>query len=126
MEHRHEHRPTKTSRRSTSRRPIRWPAAQRREPPAGIQGWGADLDPAMRPAVPMERTPPRFVDVHWDEHRAPALARQGLPLHRAARLTPVYGTAQPPSGPVRPDARPALQVRENDLRHWLILLAPTA
>src|SRR3712207_7304024 len=25
-----------------------------------IQGWGADLDPADRPAVPMERTPPRL------------------------------------------------------------------
>jgi hypothetical protein len=30
-----------------------------------IQGWGADLDPANRPAVPMERTPPRL-DVPWD------------------------------------------------------------
>jgi hypothetical protein len=27
---------------------------------AHIQGWGADLDRKQRPAVPMERTPPRL------------------------------------------------------------------
>ena len=38
------------------------PEAHKRTPPPGIQGWGADLDPAMRPAYPMERTPTRFID----------------------------------------------------------------
>jgi hypothetical protein len=31
-----------------------------------IEGWGADRDPANRPAVPKERTPPRLDNVHWD------------------------------------------------------------
>ena len=30
---------------------------------AHIPGWGADLDPANRPAYPKERTPPRRVEV---------------------------------------------------------------
>ena len=42
------------------------PAERPRKPPPNIQGWGADLDPAVRPAVPMERTPPRLDNVHWD------------------------------------------------------------
>lgn len=33
---------------------------------ADIPGWGSDLDHAMRPAVPMERTPPR-IDVPWSD-----------------------------------------------------------
>ena len=35
---------------------------------AHIKGWGADLDPANRPAYPKERTPPRLdPPVRWQE-----------------------------------------------------------
>ncbi len=34
---------------------------------SNIEGWGADLDPKNRPAVPRERTPPRFINAHWTE-----------------------------------------------------------
>jgi hypothetical protein len=34
-----------------------------REQLQGIPGWGSDLDRKNRPAVPMERTPPRFIHV---------------------------------------------------------------
>lgn len=99
------------------------PAEQRREPPADIQGWGADLDPAMRPAVPKERTPQRFVDAYWDDIE-PQPSRGVKVLHSNERpgLTPIYGTAQPPSGLSGLIRRAAFRHSENDLRHWLMLL----
>jgi hypothetical protein len=98
------------------------PDAHKRKPPAGIVGWGADLDPKMRPAVPMERTPPRFINVHWDDldHQPPSVKV----FHSTERpgLTPVYGTAQPPSGVSGMIRAGAFHYSENDLRHWLMLL----
>ena len=73
------------------------PQEQRRKPPAGITGWGADLDPIARPAYPKERTPPRFINPPDQlEHQHPSVKV----FHSTERpgLTPVYGTAQPPSG----------------------------
>ncbi|RYY67091.1 MAG: hypothetical protein EOO24_53540 [Comamonadaceae bacterium] len=97
------------------------PAAQRRKPPEGIQGWGADLDPAVRPAVPKERTPPRL-DVPWD---APAQQPHTVEvLHSTERpgMTPVFGTSVPPSGVSGMIRRGAFRYSENDLRRWLMLL----
>jgi hypothetical protein len=99
------------------------PEERRRKPPAGIVGWGADLDPAVRPAVPKERTPQRFVDVTGDE-----LVQQpdrGVKVfHSTERpgLTPVYGTAQPPRGLSGMIRHYAFHHSENDLRRWLMLL----
>lgn len=100
------------------------PADQRRQPPAGIQGWGADLDPAVRPAVPKERTPQRFVDVHWSDIE-PQQSRDVKVFHSTERpgLTPVYGTAQPPRGLSGLMRKGAFRFSENDLRHWFILMA---
>lgn len=99
------------------------PEDRRRKPPAGIQGWGADLDPAVRPAVPKERTPQRFVDAHWDDIE-PQRPRDVKVLHSNERpgLTPIYGTAQPPSALSGLIRRAAFRHSENDLRHWLMLL----
>jgi len=98
------------------------PEAQRRKPPEGIQGWGADLDPQARPAFPKERTPPRFINVHWDdlEHQQ----RTVKVFHSTERpgLTPVFGTAQPPKGVSGLIRGAAFRYSENDLRHWLMLL----
>ena len=98
------------------------PEEHQRKPPAGIEGWGADLDPAVRPAYPMERTPPRFINVHWDEleHQRPTVKV----FHSKERpgLTPVFGTAQPPSGVSGLIRAGAFRYSENDLRHWLMLL----
>jgi hypothetical protein len=99
------------------------PEARQKQPPEGVQGWGADLDPADRPAVPMERTPPRLPNLHWD---APAAqARRVEVLHSSERpgLTPVFGTSTPPSGLSGVMRRVAFRYSENDLRHWLMLLA---
>ena len=98
------------------------PAEHPKQPPAGIQGWGADLDKAVRPAVPMERTPPRLHNVHWDE---PPHQRQTVKVfHSTERpgLTPVFGTTVPPSGVSGLLRAGAFRFSENDLRHWLMLL----
>jgi hypothetical protein len=98
------------------------PEEQRRKPPGGIEGWGADLDPQVRPAYPKERTPPRFIHRHWDEleHQQPSVKV----FHSTERpgLTPVYGTMQPPSGVSGMIRGAAFRYSENDLRHWLMLL----
>jgi hypothetical protein len=99
------------------------PKAHKRTPPSGIQGWGADLDPGVRPAVPKERTPQRFVDAHWDDIE-PQADRGVKVLHSNERpgLTPIYGTAQPPSGVSGMIRHGAFRFSENDLRHWLMLM----
>ena len=100
------------------------PESRQKEPPPGIRGWGADLDPANRPAVPMERTPPRL------DAPPPALEHQrnsrGVTVfHSTERpgLTPVFGTSTPPSGLSGLLRRAAFRYSENDLRHWFMLMA---
>jgi hypothetical protein len=97
------------------------PDAHKRKPPAGIQGWGADLDPAVRPGYPMERTPPRFIHPPATmEHQKPSVKV----FHSTERpgLTPVFGTAQPPTGVSGMIRAAAYHQSENDIRHWLMLL----
>jgi len=87
-----------------------------------IPDWGVDLDPAKRPAVPMERTPPRLEGVHWDR---PAQQPQTVEvLHSIERpgLTPVFGTSAPPRGLSGWIRRRAFRHSESDLRHWMLLL----
>lgn len=87
-----------------------------------IQGWGADLDPANRPAVPMERTPPRLPNVHWQE---PEQQHSHVKVYHSVErpgITPVYGTTVPPSGLSGRMRDLAFRYSENDMRHWLILL----
>jgi hypothetical protein len=98
-------------------------ARQRAHRPQNVQGWGADLSPADRPAVPMEQTPPRLANVHWE---APAPQRVDVEVfHSTERpgLTPVFGTSVPPSGLSGVLRALAYRFSENDLRHWAILLA---
>ncbi|MCU0758189.1 MAG: hypothetical protein MUF07_03175 [Steroidobacteraceae bacterium] len=89
---------------------------------AHIQGWGADLDPAHRPAVPKERTPPRLENVPW---RRPEPQRMTVEVLRSTErdgMTAVFGTTLPPSGVSGRIRRTAFRYSENDLRHWLLLL----
>lgn len=99
------------------------PETHKRQPPEGVQGWGADLDPANRPAVPKERTPPRLDNVHWDAPEAQARTVEVLHSTERPGLTPVFGTTVPPSGVSGVMRRAAFRYSENDLRHWLMLLA---
>ena len=99
------------------------PIARQQSRRPDVHGWGADVDPANRPAVPMERTPPRLDNVHWTEP-APQSVRVKV-LHSTERpgITPVFGTSTPPSGLSGKMRELAFRFSENDLRHWLILLA---
>jgi hypothetical protein len=98
------------------------PAARQKHPPANIQGWGADLDPKVRPAVPMERTPPRLENVHWDAPEQQPVTVKVFHSTERPGLTPVFGTTVPPSGLSGLIRSAAFRHSENDLRHWLMLL----
>lgn len=94
-----------------------------REQLQNIPGWGSDLDKKNRPAVPMERTPPRFIHVPEGQPVQQAQTVEVFCSPERPGITPIFGTAQPPkwlSGAIR---RLAYKLPENDLRHWLMLLA---
>lgn len=89
-----------------------------------IPGWGADLDPADRPAFPREQRG-LASGAHWQE---PEQQRpEGGPRERSVeheRLTPVFGTAQPlhgVSGAIRRYAYATYS--EGQTAHWLLLVA---
>lgn len=87
-----------------------------------IPGWGADLDRRNRPAVPMERMPPREDDAHWEVPEAQAQTVEVLHSNERPGLTPVFGTAVPPSGLSGRIRRAAFRHSEGRLRHWMMLL----
>jgi hypothetical protein len=98
------------------------PQARQKQPPPGIQGWGADLDPKARPAVPMERTPPRFIQPHYEQPEQQPRTVKVFHSTERPGLTPVFGTSTPPSGVSGMIRAGAFRFSENDLRHWLMLL----
>jgi hypothetical protein len=93
-----------------------------REAYAHIPGWGADLDPASRPAVPKERTPPRLENVHWTSPERQPLTVKVYHSTERPGLTPIFGTSTPPSGLSGRLRDVAYRLSENDIRHWLLLL----
>ena len=98
---------------------------ERRTVPAShehIVGWGADKDPADRPAFPMERTPPRDIHAHWEHPEQQPLHVEVLKSTERPDLTPVFGTSTPPSGLSGMLRRFAYGWSENDLRRWMTLL----
>ena len=90
---------------------------------ARIPGWGADLDPKDRPAVPQEQFDPELSGAHWDfPERQPELwPRERSVEHKF--LTPVFGTSCPPRGLSGILRRYAYRYSEGRAAHWLILLA---
>lgn len=87
-----------------------------------IPGWGADLDPSKRPAVPKEKRPPNGTGAHWKE---PERMIPKVRIHKSTEhqhLTPVFGTTCPPrllSGLLRDFA---YRYSEGRSIHWLTLL----
>lgn len=98
-------------------------ARQTAHQPKDVNGWGADLDPADRPAVPMERTPPRLHNVHWDQPSQQERSVKVFHSNERPGMTPVFGTSAPPSGLSGLMRGLAFKYSENDIRHWMILLA---
>ena len=91
---------------------------------ARIPGWGADLDPADRPSTPRERFDPDLNGARWE---LPEQQPESFPRERSiehARLTPVFGTACPPTG-VSGAIRRYSYARYSEARaaHWLLLIA---
>jgi hypothetical protein len=91
---------------------------------ARIPGWGVDLDPEDRPAVPRQRFDPGASGAHWHH---PERQPEEEPRERSiehAELTPVFGTAVPLrglSGAVRRYAY--RRFSEGRAAHWLLLIA---
>ena len=81
-----------------------------------IPGWGADLDRSKRPGVPMERMPPREDDAHWDIPEAQPRTVEVLHSNERPGLTPVFGTAVPPSGLSGKIRRAAIRHSEGRMR----------
>lgn len=86
-----------------------------------IPGWGADLDPKDRPAVPKEKFNPN-TGAHWDfpERQKERWPREKSPEHKF--LTPVFGTACPPKGLSGMIRKYAYTFSEGRLTHWLLLM----
>jgi hypothetical protein len=63
-----------------------------------IPGWGVDLDLKDRPSMPKLRFQEDLTGAHWEfpERQPERYPRERSPEHEL--LTPVFGTAQPPSG----------------------------
>jgi hypothetical protein len=87
-----------------------------------IQGWGADLDHASRPAYPMERTPPRLEGVHGDRPEDQPVNIKVYHSTERPGITPIFGTSTPPRGLSGKIRDFAYKLSENDIRHWLLLL----
>lgn len=90
---------------------------------AHIQGWGADLDRKDRPAVPMERMPARFINPQPGQPVQQEETVEVLVSNERPGITPVFSSKQPPSGLSGMIRRLAFKLTENDVRHWLLLLA---
>ncbi|NKX56368.1 hypothetical protein [Arthrobacter mobilis] len=105
----------------TADKPERPPTGE--ELRARIPGWGADLDPKDRPAVPRERFDPGASGAHWD---FPERQEEKWPRERSIEhkiLPPVFGTSCPPkgiSGPLRQFAY--RRYSEGRAAHWLLLI----
>jgi hypothetical protein len=89
-----------------------------------IPGWGADLDPKNRPAVPRERFDRHSSGAHWGfpERQPEKWPRERSVEHKF--LTPVFGTSCPPKGLSGVARRLAYKrYSEGRAAHWLLLMA---
>jgi hypothetical protein len=106
----------------TSEKPDRAPSSE--ELRDRIPGWGADLDPNDRPAVPRLQFDPSRAGAHWEfpERQVEKWPREMSIEHQF--LTPVFGTSCPPKG-LSGAMRKYAYKRFSEARaaHWLILLA---
>lgn len=92
-------------------------------PHAHIPGWGSDLPRENRPAVPMERTPPRL-DVPWsDPPPQQPMTVEVLKSVERPDHSRTFGTRLPPKGLSGAIRRAAFRRSENDIGHWLLLVA---
>jgi hypothetical protein len=99
-------------------------AQQRTALAARVPGWGVDLDPRDRPAVPKENFDLTATGAHWTfpERQVPQYPREKSTEH--AILTPVFGTSCPPRGLSGLIRRYAYRrYSEGRAAHWVLLIA---
>jgi len=104
----------------TAEKPNHTPSAERLR--STIAGWGVDLDPANRPAVPKEQFDLAATGAHWDfpERQIERYPRERSVEHRF--LTPVFGTSCPPRGMSGLIRRYAYRFSEGRMLHWTLLV----
>ena len=88
----------------------------------GIPGFGVDADPGSRPGVPEEQAPAPRPGARQPAQQRTVIGLTGTPVP-GLKLTPVYGTAQPPRGLSGVLRRKAYSVPGHLTRHWAMLLA---
>ncbi len=89
--------------------------------PRSIEGWGADVNPADRPAVPKEKPS----DVHTVRGRRPQQQIADVKIFISPEhpdITPVFGTACPPRGLSGVLRGAAYKFGEGRLAHWMTLM----
>jgi hypothetical protein len=90
---------------------------------ARIPGWGVDRDPEDRPSVPKLQFQENFTGAHWE---FPDRQPEKWPRERSIEhkfLTPVFGTACPPTGLSGAIRRFSYaKYSEGRAAHWLLLL----
>lgn len=87
-----------------------------------IKGWGSDLDPKVRPGVPMDKAPLLGIETLYPDFEMQIPTRKVHKSTEHGKMTPVFGAACPPrllSGRIR-DA--AYKLSEGKLAHWLMLV----
>jgi len=90
---------------------------------ARIPGWGVDLDPQDRPSVPRLQFQENFTGAHWEfpERQPEKWPRERSIEHKF--LTPVFGTACPPTGLSGTIRRLSYaRYSEGQSAHWLLLV----
>ncbi|MBC7396743.1 MAG: hypothetical protein H7333_04795 [Bdellovibrionales bacterium] len=97
--------------------------ASKRFHPSEINGWAADLEKSKRPGYPKERMPARPIGVHWEQPEAQIPRVEIFHSVERAGITPVFGSTCPPRGVSGFLREKAYLKSENDIRHWLILMA---
>jgi hypothetical protein len=104
----------------TAEKPNHTPSAEHLR--SNIVGWGVDLDPENRPAVPKERFDPAATGAHWDfpERQPERYPRERSIEHRF--LPPVFGTSCPPRGLSGMLRRYAYSFSEGRMLHWTLLV----
>lgn len=89
---------------------------------ATIKGWGSDLDPKVRPGVPMDKAPLIGIETLYPNFEMQIPTRKVHKSTEHGKMTPVFGAACPPrllSGRIR-DA--AYKLSEGRLTRWLLLV----
>lgn len=89
---------------------------------AGEATHGVDLPLENRPGVPMRADPHLLPHVQPGEPARQRSDEKHLRRKGLDRLTPVYGTAQPPRGVSGMIRRMAYEIPEHSAKHWGMLL----